>query len=186
MGRILLKTSVISLPRLFIEVPLFYLLEEGKATDWAKGKNIPELEWFPIGGGANKHRPFSGTFDGQGHTVSGVYLKSADYYLGFFGVLNKDSKSTIKNFSLKNSYFESTRTEVLGSEVDGLGSIAGQGAGVLDTVYSDAILVSATRNTGGLIGNQRQKDTTLTVRNCWFNGSVKGTQWIGGIVGFVG
>ncbi len=161
------------------------VINEGKATDWAKGKNIPELEWLPIGGGANKHRPFSGTFDGQGHTVSGVYLKSADYYLGFFGVLNKDSKSTIKNFSLKNSYFESTRTEVLGSEVDGLGSIAGQGAGVLDTVYSDAIIVSATRNTGGLIGNQRQKDTTLTVRNCWFNGSVKGTQWIGGIVGFV-
>ena len=141
------------------------VVNEGKATDWAKGENVPDLEWIPIGGGGNKHRPFSGTFDGQGHTISGLYMKSSDYYLGFFGVLNKDGKSTIKNFRLTNSYFECTRTDNLGSEVDGLGGIAGQGAGTLDTVYCDAILVSGTRNTGGLIGNQRQKDSQLTVKN---------------------
>jgi len=161
------------------------VINDGKATDWEQGIDIPTLEWLPIGGGANKHRPFSGTFDGQGHTISGIYLKSSDYYLGFFGVLNKDGKSTIKNFKLTNSYFECTRTENLASEVDGLGSIAGQGAGILDTVYSDAIIVSGTRNSGGLIGNQRQKDSTLKINNCWFDGRVTGTQWIGGIVGFV-
>jgi len=161
------------------------VVNEGNATDWAKGENIPDLDWIPIGGGGNKHRPFSGTFDGQGHTISGLYMKSDDYYMGFFGVLNMKGLSTIKNFKLTNSYFECTRTENLGSEVDGLGGIAGQGAGTLDTVYCDAILVSGTRNTGGLIGNQRQKDSPLKITNCWYNGEITGTQWIGGIVGFV-
>ena len=161
------------------------VVNEGKATDWAKGENVPTLEWIPIGGGGNKHRPFSGTFDGQGYTISGLYMKSDDYYMGFFGVLNKDGKSTVKNLRLVNSYFECTRTENLGSEVDGLGGVAGQGAGTLDTIYCDTILVSGTRNTGGLVGNQRQKDSSMKVTNCWYDGKITGTQWIGGIVGFV-
>ena len=163
------------------------VVNTGSAAEWAQGKNLPAYTWTPIGGGENSdnHRPFAGTFDGQGHTISGLYMKSNGYYIGLFGVLSKEGEATIKNLKLTNSYFECTKPDALGSELEGLGSIVGQGAGILDTIYSDAILVSSIRNVGGLIGNQRQANTTLKVNNCWFDGKITGTQWLGGIVGFI-
>ena len=163
-------------------------VNEGKATDWAKGINVPAINrWTPIGGGvsSNDYIGFAGTFDGNGKTISGLYMKSDGLYLGLFGTLAMDGSSTIKNLKLTNSYFECTREKANGNELDGLGSIAGQGAGVIDTVYSDAIVVSKTRNVGGLIGNQRHKKSPLAIQNCWFDGSVIGTQWVGGLIGFV-
>lgn len=134
----------------------------------------------------NDYMGFAGTFDGQGHTISGLYMKSDGLYLGLFGTLDASGNSIIKNLKLTNSYFECTRTTGINSnELEGLGSIAGQGAGLIDTVYSDAIVVSNFRNVGGLIGNQRHANSPLTIQNSWFNGKVTGTQWVGGLVGFV-
>ena len=148
-------------------------------------------QWIPIGGGSNSltfANQFAGTFDGQGHTISGLYMKRGGYYLGLFGILDTDGKSTIQNLKLTNSYFE--RTDEFGqpsAQVDGLGSIAGLGFGKFDTIYSDATLINAYRDTGGLIGivtNYNGGSGTLSVNNCWFNGSATGTYYTGGILGY--
>lgn len=150
-------------------------INEGKASSWAKA--APELEWMCIGSAAQK---FEGTFDGQMHTISGIYLSTEESYSGLFGMTGDGA--VIKNLKLTNSYFESTAAS--------LGSIAGRGVGTFDTIYSNAIIVSSNGNVGGMIG-QVTAGKKLTINNCWFDGSVKTTanvtacRKIGGLLGFV-
>lgn len=165
-------------------------INKGVATEWEDGIHLPINIWTPIG--VTPGTAFAGTFDGQGHTISGIYLKSDSEYLGMFGILNTAGKATIKNLRLTNSYLEREASSGLASGVHGLGSIAGQGAGTLNNVYSDAILVNGSSNTGGLVGSVIQQNVTLDVRDCWFTGSVIGcaldttseNDWVGGIVGY--
>ena len=153
----------------------------GLATDWADGKNLPTNIWTPIGGGANNaNRVFAGTFDGKGHTISGLYMKSNGNYLGLFGLTASNGKSVIQNFKLTNTYFENTGTGT-GTSI-GLGSVAGQGEGKIENIYSDAILKSTAYNTGGLVGSHRY--VTLTIDNCTYQGKISGNSYVGGIVGY--
>lgn len=150
-------------------------INTGKASDWAK--NAPEYDWITIGSG---NLPFEGTFDGQMHTISGVYLKTDKSYAGLFG-MTKDT-AVVKRFRLTNSYFESSAAS--------LGSVAGRGVGTFDTIYSNAIVRSSNGNVAGLIGQVTNGDK-LVLKNCWFDGSVKSLVSdqncirIGGLLGFV-
>ena len=159
------------------------ILNNGKATDWAKGE-VPTNIWIPIGGGAASmdYKPFSGTFDGQGHTINGVYLKSSGQFLGLFGVTDANGSATIKNLKVVNSYYESTKTANHAGQIDGTGSIVGRGTGTFENIYSDAIVYSRFQNTGGLIGTHRQGPFDMT--NCWFDGKVTGTIMVGGLLGY--
>ena len=98
------------------------VVNEGNAKDWTE--KAPERVWYPISN-------FSGTFDGQGHSISGLYGKGIDGSVGMF--TNTGKKCVIKNFRLLNSYFTSFSN-------GGTGSIVGTGSVTLDTVYSDAIV----------------------------------------------
>ena len=66
-------------------------------------------QWIPIGTYANR---FRGIFDGQGHTVSGLYIKSNSSYMGLFTTNN----GTIKNLNVANSYIESVGYESTASQ----------------------------------------------------------------------
>lgn len=165
------------------------VVNEGDSSKWAKEE--PEYPWFPIA-------KFAGQFDGQGHTISGLYAKSKASYMGFIG--QATAPSVIQNFSLKNSYFEH-----VGTSSAFMGSIIGETYGTLRNIYSDAILVSEGYQVGGIAGrlNDNTSTTSTTaidgedytlVSNCWFDGSVKMLAWeeedtgaceAGGIVGRV-
>lgn len=148
-------------------------INTGKASEWVK--NAPEYDWISIG---SSNLPFKGTFDGQMHTISGVYMVADKSYNGLFGMTANEA--VIKNFSLKNSYFESSAAS--------FGSIAGRGLGKYDTIYSNAIVRGSNANVGGIIGQVTGKGT-LSVNNCWFDGSVTMTandracRKFGGILG---
>ena len=134
-------------------------INEGNAADWAT--TAPANPWFPI-------NSFKGQFDGQGHTISGVYLKTDKTYSGLFSKTTKES--TVKNLKLTNSYFENTIVD----DMAAFGSIAGQMGGVLDTVYSDAIVVGYGKQIGGLVGRINHGALNkYKMTNCWFDGSVK-------------
>lgn len=144
------------------------VVNEGNATKWAT--NAPNDNWTSIG-------TFSGTFDGDGHTISGIYMQATTTRKGLFGITN--TGSIIKNFRLTNSYF--------GSNAWGLGSIAGQGRGQFQNIYSDAIVTTSNKWVGGLVGSAYGTDVKM--KNCWFDGivtntgnatSVRGT---GGLIG---
>lgn len=143
------------------------IVNDGNATTW--GQQAPVDSWIPI----NK---FAGNFDGQGHSISGLYIKSENTQIGLFEEFTNDA--TVKNTRLLNSYFEYT-----GDAQAIIGSIAGLGRGNLDTIYSDAIIVSSGIYSGGLVGSCGGKNPTK-ISNCWFNGSVTSNQqYVGGITG---
>ena len=180
------------------------VMYEGKATDWAEGKNLPKVTWSSIGLN-NEASLFSGTFDGQGHTISGVYAVDSEKvsgvynYLGIFGAVAPTG--TIKNVNLKNSYF---RQEV----ADGFaGSICADIRGSMDSVYSDAIIDTCGQQNGGICaringqsynvsGSSANGDLvkgrrTVAISNVWFDGTLRvygmtaSTNYAGGIGGVV-
>lgn len=152
-------------------------LNKGDAATWAE--KTPEIEWLPIGN-------FHGTFDGQGHTVSGLYADGTDRKLAMFG--STQAGAVIKNFSLKNSFFRITNNS-LGANTIGLGSVIGTMAdATLENVYSNAIVINAGESglgTGGLVGNVSISQKNAII-NCWFDGYVESAfRANGGIIGYV-
>jgi hypothetical protein len=145
------------------------LVNVGVASTW--DETAPDHVWTPIG-------QFAGTFNGQGYTISGLYVKNAAANTGFFS--DATATSTIKNLRLENSYFEST----MASGLAFLGSVAGLTAGNIDTVYSSATVVcGAAMESGGITGRMYATGAS-GIKNCWFDGSVTTDgQYSGGIVG---
>lgn len=139
----------------------------------------PETLWTPIpvnGVGMN----FAGTFNGQGHTISGLYTNGGTgASVAMFGVIS--SSGVVKNFRLTNSYFESKGSR--------LGSIAGTLQGKISQVYSDAYVVNSATNTPAAVGGIAGGVSTAAaeISETWFNGSVttpNGTpNRVGGILG---
>jgi len=141
------------------------VVNEGNAEDWKA--NAPEKKWQPI-------TEFAGTFDGQGHSISGLYGKSSSMSMGLFSKTKKTC--VIKDFSLLNSFFTNTTN-------NGLGSILGEGAGKITKVYSDAIIYGTGESNGGIAGLIKDE---LTLKECWFDGQVSATQRSnGGMIGWV-
>ena len=69
-------------------------------SDWEDWENSASTNtWTPIGNWPNL---FGGTFDGQGHTVSGIYINSENDYQGLFGY----NEGTIKNIGVTESYIK--------------------------------------------------------------------------------
>jgi len=160
-------------------------LNEGNVEEWLKDSSNLRL-WIPIGrkdlGNNTNLKAFAGTFDGQGFTISGVYCVGYRD-LGLFAAISKDG--VVQNLKVKNSYFSSIRT----SATANVGSIAGLAQGTFTNVYSSAVVDSkGGTDTGGLIGVASAVTGAtidkITMRGCWFNGSVQavGTN-IGGIIG---
>ncbi len=92
--------------------------------------------WTPIG---TASYPFNGTFNGNGHTISGLYVSnSSTTYVGLFGYIG--SNGTVQNVGVINSTLKG------GNYV---GGIAGQNAGKIINCYSTATVGIATSSGGG-------------------------------------
>ena len=134
-------------------------LNEGDSSLWRE--TAPEYNWFPC-------YSFSGIFDGQGHTISGVYCYTNGRYIGMFKQIN--ANGTVGNFKLLNSYFRGTYC---------VGSVSGHGGGTISDIYTDAIVENTKEHTGGIHGAMNQPGS---ISNCWFDGVVYGgTGYTGGI-----
>lgn len=126
--------------------------------------------WTPI-------KNYCGEFDGQGKTISGLYIDAKDS-VGLFRDLNpgtEDQPTVVKNVGVVDSYFKG-------------GSFAGSIAGLvrsnayvtLESVYSNSTVVADT--SGGLIGFI--KSSTVTISNSYFKGDVDGDDFAAGLVGY--
>ncbi|MBQ8237468.1 MAG: hypothetical protein IJZ39_04915 [Oscillospiraceae bacterium] len=165
------------------------VVNEGTMTAETTGARA----WTPIG---NDTYAYLGTFDGGGHTISGLYFNdSTAYYVGLFGCL--ESGSTVKNVRITDSYICATYAvggvagRVFGGTVENcsnagtvsgtgnhVGGVAGNSDGTV-TGCSNAGTVSGTGNhVGGVAGNSHG-----TVTGCSNVGTVSGTNYVGGVVG---
>ena len=115
-------------------------------------------QWIPIG--ISEYVSFQGTFDGDGHIVSGVYIRS------LFGY----STGTIKNFGMKAFYVDGEQY---------FGGLVGYNTGTISNSYATGNVVG-NNNVGGLVGYR----SGGTIINSYAAGSVSGTGTsIGGLVG---
>ena len=162
----------------------------GTAADkkWTpEATNGTSYQWPTIGpavsGGTIK--AFAGTFDGNGHTVSGLYMLHSDSkYTGMFGYTA--ATSVIQDVRLTNSFFQYGGA----AEWSKVGSIAGGGKGKFENINASATLYSGAYGTGGIIG---WADGNVSISQCQFDGILRSTgnhansklALAGGIVGAV-
>ena len=160
---------------------------EGKAV--SLGSNIdlssvcgPDKSWLPIGHSYTGYASFSGTFDGQGHTVSGLYINLDMSGVGLFGSVRG---ANVGNLTVKGS--------VTGiSEVGGV--IAWCSNSNLHDIESDVDVAatndsSSAGNAGGVVAHSMTADDNshCTYTSLINKGSVTGTNWgTGGVIGFMG
>lgn len=136
--------------------------------------------WTPIGSESN---PYTGTFDGQNHTISGMTLENAESYSGLFGNVT----GTVRDFTVTGSITITGDETVsrVGGAVGSLGtaSVGGTVSGVTSKVN---ITVSAGNDhIGGVVGSMPE-NSSPTVESCVYTGNITVTVEAGSVAGVVG
>ena len=128
-------------------------------------------DWTPIG--TSISNAYKGTFDGGGHTITGLTITTNDQYAGLFGYLGNFGKfGTVKNVVMDG--IQITCNHRLGYA----GGVAGYSRGTIENC-SVSGSVSSTVSVGGVVGAQR--DGSIT--GCSSSATVKGTINVGGVAG---
>ena len=120
--------------------------------------------WTPIG--KFRYGYYTGTFDGQGHTISGLYCDAnSRSYTGLF----EYNRGIIQNVGIVNSYFKSENT---------VGGVCGDNEKIIKNCYNTGT-VSGVDTAGGVCGYN-----CGTLENCYNTGTISGTgNYIGGVCG---
>lgn len=128
------------------------------------------ITWTPIADWmGNRTTQYSGTFDGNNKTVSGLYFNGDSTCIGLFG--SSESDGNIKNVGVVDSYFKGN---------DHVGGVCGNNAGTITNCYNAGNLtaIEPSATIGGICGYNNGG----TVTNCYNTGTVTAT----GSVAFVG
>ena len=130
-----------------------------------------ELSWEPIG---NYSKKYAGTFDGNGHTISNLYIKVQRQGVGFFGYMED---GTIKNIVFDNAQVENTGNN---SNFPLTGIVVGAAYGTLQNLKTlkNCSVKSGAKTLGGIAGT-----ITRSCSNLENNATVSGTCEVGGIAG---
>ena len=153
--------------------------------------------WTPIG---NYTNPFRGTFDGNGHTISGLYTNISGSHAGLFSHVarkNDGTYSSIKNLRIENANVKGSRAGILVGEAnstlitncyvsgtiqgsDNAGGIIGSGGDAYTTYCYADVDVSAGLSAGGISGANNYSTSSY----CYVVGTVTGISGVGGIAGW--
>lgn len=143
-------------------------------------------------------KTFAGIFDGRGHTISGLYLKTETNETGFFGNVPTGKTATVKNVTILNSYIESNQPATGGI----FGTVQAESTkkitdphyvnktkAYLKDIYADIHIVNtfasrgAGDGVGGLIGCCQ---TDADIQNCVFAGDIVSSgRGVGAMIGAV-
>ena len=126
-------------------------------------------DWTPIG--TDYDNSYKGTFDGGGHTITGLTFTTNDEYAGLFGWLNR--AGTVKNVVMEG--VQITSNQIYGGSI---GGVVGYSWGTIENC-SVSGSVSGTVYVGGVVGVQIGGSIT----GCSSSATVKGTVDVGGVAG---
>ena len=137
------------------------------------GKEL--LSWIPIG---NDNYRWEGKMDGQGHTISNLYIKTAQNYVGLFGFTDG---ATIQDLIFDYAKVENVNTTNTNTLYTGI--LAGYADGdspshIRGIKTTNNCTVIGQNDTGGIVGRAK-----INLENCENRSSVKGTGSVGGIAG---
>ena len=135
-------------------------------------------EWTPIGSNINYvYTGYTGTFDGQGHTISGLTINQARFAVGLIGCIDKGG--TVKNVQLKDVNISGE------SEV---GAIAGASLGtVIGCSVEGGSVTASLTVAGGVVGYSRSLGTGEhgDIIGCSSSATVQGESSVGGVLGVI-
>lgn len=172
----------------------FSVSDDGTVT--YDNKAVPDSfsTWTPIGDSG--YHNYNGTFDGNGYTISGVYINNSDSMeQALFSCIGETG--TVKNLGLTNSFIYSKNYVggIVGTNNYGtvtncyndatvygiytVGGVVSYGAGVMTDCYNSGTITAVSYNAGGVIAANYGE----TVK-CYNTGKVSGGNQIGGVVGF--
>lgn len=145
--------------------------------------DLEDIEWEPIGQFIKN--PFSGKFDGKGHTISHLKMDRADaqtLYTGLFGIIED---ATIQNLYLSDVQVEGKNN---------VGSLVGYARGKFNTIsncHIRKVMVSGENRVGGLLGNAQEETVDKTdlgavfISNSSVEANVIGKGNVGGVAGYM-
>ena len=134
-----------------------------------KNIDLTGKDWTPIG--TDYDNSYKGTFDGGGHTITGLTFTTNDEFAGLFGWLNR--AGTVKNVVMEG--VQITSNQIYGGSI---GGVVGSGWGTIENC-SVSGSVSGTVYVGGVVGVQIGGSIT----GCSSSATVKGTVDVGGAAG---
>lgn len=126
-------------------------------------------DWTPIG--TDYDNSYKGTFDGGGHTITGLTFTTNDEYAGLFGYLNR--AGTVKNVVMEG--VQITSNQIYGGSI---GGVVGSSRGTIENC-SVSGSISGTVYVGGVVGVQIGGSIT----GCSSSATVKGMVDVGGVAG---
>ena len=130
--------------------------------------NLTGKGWTPIG--TSFDNSYKGTFDGGGHTITGLTVTTNDQFVGLFGYLNR--AGTVKNVVMEG--IQITSNHMFGCT----GGVVGYSWGTIENC-SVSGSVSGTDCVGGVVGSQKAG----SIIGCCTSATVKGTHYVGGVAG---
>ena len=165
------------------------------------GEGSSFTQWTPIGN--NSTNAYTGTFNGDGHTISGLYYSGSSNYVGLFGYVG--SGGQVKNVNVVDSYISNSYSNgcaggvcgqndygeltncsfagsVTGSGTDAyVGGVCGYNSGTIMNCYNTGSVTGSGTDAyvGGVCGWIRG-----TITNCYNTGTVTGTGNVGGVCGY--
>ena len=126
-------------------------------------------DWTPIG--TDYDNSYTGTFDGGGHTITGLTFTTNDEYAGLFGWLNR--AGTVKNVVMEG--VQITSHQIYGGSI---GGVVGSSWGTIENCSVSGSVIG-TVYVGGVVGAQIGGSIT----GCSSSATVKGTVDVGGVAG---
>ena len=161
---------------------VFSLEADIDMTDWIADNN-PVQGWSPIGNSSSN--AFCGTFNGNGHTISNLWIKRPETdYIGLFGYVG--SSSEVYDLSLTNARYEGKNCVggIIGRCLndDGKNNISISNCSFLNGVINGRDII------GGIIGSPHNDSSSgsIIISNCNFrNGNINGNDYIGGVAGYL-
>ena len=138
-----------------------------------KNIDLTGKDWTPIG--TDYDNAYTGTFDGGGHTITGLTVTTNDEYAGLFGYLSNfnNAAGTVKNVVMEGIQITCNHRSGYA------GGVVGYSWGTIENC-SVSGSISATVSVGGVVGVQR--DGSIT--GCSSSATVKGTLYVGGVAGW--
>jgi len=133
-----------------------------------------QSNWTPVG--PDYSNPYTGTFDGGNHTITGLTVTTSDRYVGLFGYIGSGGK--VKNVTLKDVKIESD------NDMSDVGGVAGwsYGGKIENCSVSGSVSCSGSHSiAGGVVGEQ----TGGSITGCSSSAAVKGAVRAGGVAGLI-
>ena len=132
--------------------------------------NLTDMEWTPIG--TNYNNAYTGIFDGNGHTITGLTVTGSNDYAGLFGRIG--SGGTVKNVKLEGVKIESD------NDMSSVGGVAGDSYdGNIENCSVSGSVSGNNGTAGGVVGNQQKGSIT----GCSSSATVNAGIAAGGVAG---